>query len=180
MTWRFLALILPILCGCGALAPSVRFAAIGDLSTTNPRSMAESGHGRPIEMPAGVSWVLTLDGYAESTLDAQPSRRFEFGITISDMNTGSGRGSTQSVRPELEGAELSDDSGQRFACHRARVPATGTNARRGEATPSVAHYTLIFDLPSTYRFQQIAHATVHWQLMTARGDVTQVSSRFRR
>ena len=164
--------------GCGVLGPVAHFAPIQDLQTTHARSNAESGHGVEVEPPAGISWTLSLDGYELSPIDDAPARSFEFYISLRDIL------STDRPRctPRIDDAELVDDSGRRYRCYRARIPdetAERTRKKKDEDEPARAEYTLIFDLPSTYRFLHVSHVTVHWVLDLDDGTSIPISSRFR-
>ncbi len=171
------AAILLVLCSCSVLTPTQRFEALGDSRTSQPKSLSESGRGRPIEMPPGITWVLAMDAIEESVLDRLPSRRIELTISLVDTQATDEHPRAQ---PILEGAELVDDSGNRFRCHRARVPDKAKLERRDPDEPSIADYALVFDLPPTYRFRSMTYFCVHWQLRLDDGRVLPISSRFRR
>lgn len=173
-----LAALVPTLAGCGSLDRLAILDPVGDVQTTNPLALAESGRGEPVEAPAGLSWSLALGGFGTEPREGVATRRYEFDVTVIDSAEPGPTGLPRAA-PSLEQAQLVDDSGHRFRCHRGRVPDTEGRALPEPGEPNLATYSLIFDLPSNYRFRQILHVTVHWQLRLQDGTSLPISSRFR-
>ena len=158
--------------GCATSENAHRFDAECDLLTGTSKPLAESGRGDPVALPAGLTMSTRLEGYSETRDQAEPSRRFEFTVTLSDSLAEDGI-----LRAEVglgnDAPELVDDSGQRFRCRRARVPDPESPgaAQRGASL-------LYFDLPPTYRFRAIGYVTVHWLLRLRDLPAVPISSRF--
>lgn len=153
--------------------PVREFASVADVATTTPKSLAESGRGAPVELPAGVRYALSLAAFESGPTDI-PQRRFEMTVTVVDTY-----GRFAFAEPVFANAELVDDSGRRFACQSGTRPADGSAPVTEKGEPSVANYTLLFELPTNYRFRSVSRVTVHWRLRLASGDAIPISSQFR-
>jgi hypothetical protein len=149
------------------------FEPIADLETTQPRSLAEGGHAAAIIPPAGVRWRTLIEGFGDvDNIDgAVVLARYEMTVKLVELDT-----DVPVWTPMLDHAELVDDLGNRYRCTRAILPSPPTDDTQ-PSDPRV--YTLIFELPATYRFRPIWTITVHWGIQDGRGTIQWISSRYR-
>lgn len=161
------------LTACGGLYASRSFAPVGDYHTTAPKTLAEGGHAPVVTPPRGVSWTLDVAAFEDSRGGAS---HFEMRLVLVDRGAEPG---TWRIEPLFEGAELVDDEGGHFPCVRALVPDIPPDAEHDPDEVPTREYTLVFEVPGSYRFRKITTVAVHWGLAVAGGETLRVTTRFR-
>ncbi len=163
--------------GCGTVVETTPFRPIGDLATTNPRSLVEAGHSTAVSPPPGVHFTLQLQVIRETPNKGPQTQHYELLLTLRQL-PGPDAGQWQA---DLHGADLVDDEGRTLRASQVLRQPSETRFVPSRQTMTFDSYRVIFDLPLSYQPRRITRATVHWALVLEAGSRRiPISSRFQR
>ncbi|MEE9126640.1 MAG: hypothetical protein V3U11_05830 [Planctomycetota bacterium] len=160
--------------GCGTVVETTPFRPIGDLATTNPRSLVEAGHSTAVSPPPGVHFTLQLQVIRETPNKGPQTQHYEMLLTVRQPGPDAGQWAA-----DLHGADLVDDEGHTLRTSQVLRQPSETRSVPGRRKMTFDSYRVIFDLPLSYQPRRVTRATVHWALAAGSGRIP-ISSRFQR
>ncbi len=160
--------------GCGTVVETTPFRPIGDLATTNPRSLVEAGHSTAVSPPPGVHFTLQLQVIRETPNKGPQTQHYEMLLTVRQPGPDAGQWAA-----DLHGADLVDDEGHTLRASQVLRQPSETRSVPGRRKMAFDSYRVIFDLPLSYQPRRVTRATVHWALAAGSGRIP-ISSRFQR